>query len=85
MIEFFIGLCIGQAVVMFFTMIMYKRMARSNALIANESDRFYSLMRVAYKMLHHKQQEEFDNCSEVQRINEQFYANKENINKKGVY
>ena len=85
MIGFFIGLCIGQAVVLFFTRIMYKRMARSNALIANESDYYFQLMKLAVKMLHRSDQELFVHQPATKRIRKTFDENKKRIERTGKY
>lgn len=64
---------------LYFTLVMYKRMSKSNALLANESDRYMILLRIARKGMHHHQQEEFDNSAEVKSVNERFFANKRSI------
>ena len=64
---------------LYFTLVMYKRMSKSNALLANEADRYMILLRIARKGMHHHQQEEFDNSTEVNSVNERFFANKKSI------
>lgn len=85
MLMFILGLLVGQFVVLFFTLIMHKRMSKANALLANESDRYYHLTRIAYKSLNHKEQEDFENGDEVRKVNETFYSNKKSIEEGNKY
>ena len=79
MINLILAFIAGQVVMFYFTWVMYKRMSKANALLANEADRYMILLRIARKDMHHHQQEEFDNSREVKSVNETFFANKKSI------
>lgn len=85
MIDIILAFIAGQVVMFYFTWILYKRMSKSNALLANESDRYMILLRIARKDMHHHQQEEFDNSIEVKNVNATFFANKKAIEEGNKY
>lgn len=64
---------------------MIKHMRKSNAHIRNESDYYFMLMKLAFKMLHHSDQELFESMPEVKRIRKTFYDNKKRIERTGKY
>lgn len=75
----------GSGTTFFIMRGMMKHLRRGNALLRNESDYYYMLMKVAFKSLHHHEQELFDTSDEVRRIKETYYKNQERINKTGKY
>ena len=86
MISIILAFVAGQLVMFYFTWVLYVRMRRSNALLANESDRYMILLRIARNdMHHHHQQEEFDNSIEVKNVNATFFANKKAIEEGNKY
>ena len=64
---------------------MIKFLRKSNAHIRNESDYYFMLMKLAFKMLHHSDQELFESMSETKRISKMFDDNKKRIERSGKY
>ncbi len=64
---------------------MIKHLKKGNALLRNESDYYYMLMKVAFKTLHHNEQEKFDSSAEVSRIKQTYRENEARINQTGKY
>ena len=64
---------------------MIKYLRKSNAHIRNESDYYFMLMKLAFKMLHHADQELFESQPETKRIRKTFYDNKKRIERTGKY
>lgn len=64
---------------------MIKYMRKSNAHIRNESDYYFMLMKLAYKMLHHDDRELFESMPETKRIRKTFDDNKKRIERTGKY
>lgn len=64
---------------------MIKFLRKSNAHLRNESDYYFLLMKLAFKMLHHADQELFESMSETKRIRKTFDDNKKRIERTGKY
>lgn len=64
---------------------MIKFLRKSNAHIRNESDYYFMLMKLAFKMLHHADQELFESQPETKRIRKTFDDNKKRIERTGKY
>ena len=64
---------------------MIKLLRKSNAHIRNESDYYFLLMKLAFKMLHHADQELFESMPETKRIRKTFDDNKKRIESTGRY
>ena len=64
---------------------MIKFLRKSNAHISNESDYYFLLMKLAFKMLHHADQELFESMPETKRIRKTFDDNKKRIERTGRY
>ena len=68
---------------------MIKFLRKSNAHIRNESDYYFLLMKLAFKMIHHADQElfesMFESMSETKRIRKTFDDNKKRIERTGKY
>lgn len=64
---------------------MIKFLRKSNAHIRNESDYYFLLMKLAFKMLHHADQELFESMPETKRICKTFDDNKKRIERTGRY
>ena len=64
---------------------MIKLLRKSNAHIRNESDYYFLLMKLAFKMLHHADQELFESMPETKRIRKTFDDNKKRIERTGRY
>ena len=64
---------------------MIKFLRKSNAHIRNESDYYFLLMKLAFKMLHHVDQELFESMPETKRIRKTFDDNKKRIERTGRY
>ena len=64
---------------------MIKFMRTSNAHLRNESDYYFMLMKLAFKMLHHADQELFESMPETKRIRKTFDDNKKRIERTGKY
>ena len=64
---------------------MIKLLRKSNAHIRNESDYYFLLMKLAFKMLHHADQELFESMPETKRIRKTFNDNKKRIERTGKY
>ena len=64
---------------------MIKHMRKSNAHLRNESDYYFLLMKLAFKMLHHADQELFESMPETKRIRKTFDDNKKRIERTGRY
>ena len=62
-----------------------KFLRKSNAHIRNESDYYFTLMKLALKMLHHDDQEQFESQPETKRIRKTFNDNKKRIERTGRY
>ena len=58
---------------------MIKFLRKSNAHIRNESDYYFTLMKLAFKMLNHSDQELFESMPETKSIRKMFYDNKKRI------
>ena len=64
---------------------MIKLLRKYNAHIRNESDYYFLLMKLAFKMLHHADQELFESMPETKRIRKTFDDNKKRIERTGRY
>lgn len=64
---------------------MIKLLRKSNAHLRNESDYYFLLMKLAFKMLHHADQELFESMPETKRIRKTFDDNKKRIERSGKY
>lgn len=64
---------------------MIKFLRKSNAHIRNESDYYFMLMKLAFKMLHHADQELFESMPETKHIRKTFDDNKKRIERTGRY
>ena len=64
---------------------MIKFLRKSNANIRNESDYYFLLMKLAFKMLHHADQKLFESMPETKRIRKTFDDNKKRIERTGRY
>ena len=64
---------------------MIKFMRKSNSHLRNESDYYFMLMKLAFKMLHHADQELFESQSETKRIRKTFEDNRRRIERSGRY
>ena len=64
---------------------MIKFLRKSNSHLRNESDYYFSLMKLAFKMLHHSDQELFESMSETKCIRKTFDDNKKRIERTGKY
>ena len=64
---------------------MIKFLRKSNSHLRNESDYYFLLMKLAFKMLHHADQELFESMPETKRIRKTFDDNKKRIERSGKY
>ena len=64
---------------------MIKFLRKSNSHLRNESDYYFLLMKLAFKMLHHSDQELFEYMSETKCIRKTFDDNKKRIEHSGKY
>lgn len=64
---------------------MIKFLRKSNSHLRNESDYYFMLMKLAFKMLHHSDQELFESMPEAKRIRKMFDDNKKRIERSGKY
>lgn len=64
---------------------MIKSLRKSNAHIINESNYYFLLMKLAFKMLHHADQELFESMPETKLIRKTFDDNKKRIERTGKY
>lgn len=85
MLWFILGLMVGQLVMLFFTKVMHRRMMRSNAHLAAESDYNFMLMKHAVSLMTKEQKDAFCNSKEAWDLEQKFQDNKAEIDKKGRY